>query len=133
MPPPIPRILTAPQAALDTFEARSHLLGRLAYRIRVAVVGSVVLKNGKSTSTVLRSAPVPLGDRFDSSSSSTGGDESHARSGAERRCVSEFHKPGPALKQRINVPRARVNLTDIAIPPPFSLPLAASRTPFVPA
>ncbi|KAL1671138.1 hypothetical protein EV122DRAFT_285285 [Schizophyllum commune] len=77
-------------AALDTFMARSHLLGRLAYRIRVAVVGSVVLKDGKSTSTVLRSALVPLGDRFDSSSSSTGGDESHARTGAERRCVRLF-------------------------------------------
>ena len=38
---PLPRTLTAPQAALDTFMARSHLLGRLAYRARVAVVASV--------------------------------------------------------------------------------------------
>ncbi|KAL1697813.1 hypothetical protein EV121DRAFT_274837, partial [Schizophyllum commune] len=77
-------------ADLDSFMVRSHLLGMLARRILGVVVGLAVLKNGKSTSTVLRSAPVPLGDRFDSSSSSTGGDESHARSGAERRCVRLF-------------------------------------------
>ncbi|KAL1724670.1 hypothetical protein EV714DRAFT_278372 [Schizophyllum commune] len=90
MPPPIHRMLPSLQADLDSFMVRSHLLGMLARRILGVVVGLAVLKNGKSTSTVLRSAPVPLGDRFDSSSSSTGGDESHARSGAERRCVRLF-------------------------------------------
>ncbi|KAL1657877.1 hypothetical protein GGF50DRAFT_121397 [Schizophyllum commune] len=102
-------------AALHAFKARSHLLGQLAYRIRVAVVGSVGLKNAKSTSTVLRSAPLPLGDRCDSSSSSTGGDESHASSGAERRCVRLSARALPTAKSlqidakcaEVRAPRSR--------------------------
>ncbi|KAL1724863.1 hypothetical protein EV714DRAFT_240403 [Schizophyllum commune] len=77
-------------AALDTFMARSHLLGRLAYRARVAVVASVGLKDAKTMSIVPSATPVLFGDRFDSRSSSTGGDESHARSSDPRRCLRLF-------------------------------------------
>ncbi|KAL1753573.1 hypothetical protein FB107DRAFT_276651 [Schizophyllum commune] len=75
MPPPIPRILTAPQAALDAFKARSHLLGQLARRILGVVYGLVALRNARLTPIVPRSAPVPLGDRCDTSPWWAGGEE----------------------------------------------------------
>ena len=91
MPLSVPQMLIPPQAALDASKARSHLLGKLARRILGVVVGLAGeyfchrfrlfltalkgLKNAKPTSTVLRPAPVPLGDRCDPVPWWAGGEE----------------------------------------------------------
>ncbi|KAL1697793.1 hypothetical protein EV121DRAFT_274855 [Schizophyllum commune] len=90
MSPPIPRILTLPQAALDAFMARSHMLGQLACRILGVAIGLVGLKNAKPMSIVPRSAPEPLGDRCEACSNRVGGHGFRARSSAERCCASYF-------------------------------------------
>ncbi|KAL1724698.1 hypothetical protein EV714DRAFT_240519 [Schizophyllum commune] len=90
MSPPIPRILTLPQAALDAFMARSHMLGQLACRILGVAIGLVGLKNAKPMSIVPRSAPAPLGDRCEACSNRVGGHGFRARSSAERCCASYF-------------------------------------------
>ncbi|KAL1698035.1 hypothetical protein EV121DRAFT_274705 [Schizophyllum commune] len=60
---------------LDTLTARSHHLDQLARRTLGVVAGLATLRNAKSTSIVPRSAPVPLGDRCDTSPWWAGGEE----------------------------------------------------------
>ncbi|KAL1698032.1 hypothetical protein EV121DRAFT_274707 [Schizophyllum commune] len=52
---------------LDTLTARSHHLDQLARRTLGVVAGLATPRNAKSTPIVPRSAPVPLGDRCDTS------------------------------------------------------------------
>ncbi|KAL1724685.1 hypothetical protein EV714DRAFT_278346 [Schizophyllum commune] len=97
------------QTDLDTLTARSHHLDQLACRTLGVVAGLTTLRNAKSTPIVPRSAPVPLGDRCDTSPWWAGGEE---RRGApllytfrrERRCtpprVPTSRKPFSAPLQR---------------------------------
>ncbi|KAL1698030.1 hypothetical protein EV121DRAFT_297639 [Schizophyllum commune] len=73
--------------------AIEHVSRRVAYSTWSS---SLQPKNAKSTSNVPRSAPVPLAERCDAGPWWVGGDESRARSGAERRCA----RPSARASQR---------------------------------
>ncbi|KAL1711586.1 hypothetical protein EV715DRAFT_268466 [Schizophyllum commune] len=88
------------EIGLDVLPARSRRTCQPPRRVLDIVVVPAGPKKAKSTSNVPRSAPVPLAERCDAGPWRVGGDESRARSGAERRCASHFLRSFEGQKMR---------------------------------